>query len=226
MIQGIIFDLDGTLVDTLQDLADTMNRLLLRDGYPVHPVEDYRYYVGRGILNTIRAALPAEEAGRAESYLDDFIEYYEAHCLDATRPYEGILELLEDLRAHGYAMAVVTNKNEALARRIVGALIPGFPLDLVRGARPGCPLKPDPQGALETAAALGLDPREIAMAGDSGVDMETACRAGFFPCGVLWGFRDREELERGGARFFASHPREIGDLAGREVLFDFPPENY
>jgi len=226
MIRGVIFDLDGTLVDTLEDLAGTMNHLLRRDGYPVHPVEDYRYFVGRGILNTIREALPEAEAGRAESYLDDFTAFYEGHCLDATRPYEGIPELLEDLRTDGYALAVVTNKNEALARRIVGALFPGFPLELVRGARPGCPLKPDPRGALETVTALGLKPREIVMAGDSGVDMETACGAGFFPCGVLWGYRAREELAGAGAQFFADHPREVGEFVRSKDPFDFPPENY
>ncbi len=225
MIRGIIFDLDGTLVDTLADLAAAMNRLLRRDGYPVHPVEDYRYFVGRGILNTIRSALPEEEKNRAESYLDEFTAYYETHCLDATRPYPGIPELLEDLWAEGCAAAVVTNKNENLARRIVEVLLPRFPLNFVRGARPGCPMKPDPRSVLETAAALGLKPGEIIMAGDSGIDMETARRAGVFPCGVLWGFRDKEELAEAGGRFFASRPREVGDLVKGRYPFDFPREN-
>lgn len=226
MIRGVIFDLDGTLVDTLEDLAGTMNYLLRRDGYPVHPVEKYRYFVGRGILNAIRAALPPEETVRAQSYLNDFIEYYEEHCLDTTRPYDGIPELLEDLRTSGCAVAVVTNKSEPQARRIVKTLLPGFDPDLVRGARPGVPLKPDPLGALETAAAMKLDPTQLILAGDSGVDMETARGGGFFPCGVLWGFRSREELEGAGARFLASRPREIGELIRREDLFDFPRENY
>ena len=226
MIRGVIFDLDGTLVDTLEDLAGTMNYLLSRDGYPVHPAEKYRYFVGRGILNAIRAALPPAEAGRAESYLKDFIEYYEEHCLDTTRLYEGIAELLEDLKTCGCALAVVTNKSEPLARRIVEALLPDFNLNLVRGARPDTPPKPDPLGALATPAAPGLEPPQIVLAGDSGVDMETASRAGFYPCGVLWGFRDRDELETAGARSLVNQPREIGDLVRRKDLFEFSRKSY
>jgi len=208
---AVIFDLDGTLADTLTDIAAAMNRVLRAHGLPEHDPASYKLMIGCGLRNLVREALPPERrddetvaACHAEMMAD-----YGRHCLDTTCPYDGVPELLAHLADEDVAMAVLSNKADELTQRIVAAL---FGLDTfaqVVGRRPDLPPKPDPTTALLIASRLGAAPQRIAYLGDSGVDMRTAGAAGMIAIGVSWGFRDRDELQAGGARFILDHPLEL-----------------
>ena len=214
MSRAVIFDFDGTLADTLTDLAASMNRLLALEGHPEHPVDAYKMFVGSGILNMIRAALPEGAEAGAEALKEPFVDHYKEHCLVRTALYPGVAELLGELEKRKIPAAVLTNKAEPLAVRMAEALFPPYLRTNLRGARPGVPLKPEPSSALAMAERLGVDPGEILLVGDSRMDMETAVNAGMTGCGVLWGVRSREELERAGAQDIVSHPRQILPLLG------------
>ncbi len=208
---AVIFDLDGTLVDTLEDIGDAMNRVLAAEGAPRHTYEEYRYLVGRGLWNLAEQALPAErrdEAMVAQCFAA-MIADYSAHSLIRTRPYEGVPELLRALREVGLPLAVFSNKSHDLTLRIVEALLDPAHFVEVRGAVPGVPLKPDPAVALEIAADLGVAPALVAYVGDSNVDMQTAVAAGMPAVGVSWGFRPAEELRGHGATVIIDRPRDL-----------------
>lgn len=208
---GVIFDLDGTLLDTLDDLADSMNSVLDQDGLPTHPTSAYRQFVGNGALMLVRRALP--ENRRGEQEIEDkasrFRAEYAMRWKAKTRPYDGIPELLNALALRRLKLAVLTNKPDDFANDCVTQLLSAWLFDVVRGQKQGSPLKPDPASALETAKALGLRPAEILYLGDSGTDMETAARAGMFPVGALWGFRDEAELSARGAVAVISKPMDL-----------------
>jgi phosphoglycolate phosphatase len=208
---GILFDLDGTLLDTLQDLADSTNRCLARLGLPGHPVQDYRFYVGEGLGNLARRTLPAERQDPAtiQALQELFSRDYGEHWADKTRPYEGIAGLLDELSSRGVPMAVLSNKPHAFAVDMVEHFLGSWKFAAVFGARDSHPRKPDPAAALEAGAAMGLAPSRVLYAGDSRTDMETARNAGMFAVGVLWGFRPRAELEEGGAQALVSRPEEL-----------------
>jgi phosphoglycolate phosphatase len=209
--KAVIFDLDGTLVDSLEDLADAMNAVLTRNRLPPHPVAAYRYFVGDGITMLVRRALPFEVAD--EEALNRLVgemqrEYRECRTRK-TRPYPGIVEMLAALVQAGLRLAVLSNKPEEAARHLVGELLPGSGFEMVLGAVPERPRKPDPAAALEIAAALGLEPCECIYVGDSAVDIRTAAAAGMFPAGVGWGFRPAAELIAAGARMLLSEPADL-----------------
>lgn len=209
--RAAIFDLDGTLLDTLDDLAGAMNAVLTRHGFPPYPVSAYRGFVGEGIEALVRRALPRPlppEETVAERVREMRAEY-DRRCLACTRPFPGVPELLAACRKAGAALAVLTNKPEEPARRLVQALLPDEGFRAVCGARAGLPRKPDPAGAHELLDALGVPPREAFLLGDSGVDMQTAVAAGLFPAGALWGFRPAGELLAAGARLLASSPLDL-----------------
>jgi phosphoglycolate phosphatase len=208
---AVIFDLDGTLADTLDDLADAMNRVLAARGLASHTPASYKLMIGHGLRNLVHEALPPERrsAEAVAACLDEMMASYSEHCLEKTRLYEGVPELLEELRGQAVALAVLSNKADELTRRIVAALCEPGTFALVAGARPGVPLKPDPAAALLVAAALGVAPDRIAYVGDSGVDMRTASAAGMIAVGVSWGFRTSGELIEGGALVVLDHPREL-----------------
>lgn len=213
-LDAVVFDLDGTLADTLEDIADAMNRVLRRRGLPAHDYAAYRRMIGKGLRNLAAEAMPparrTDEAVGAT--LADMLADYGGNLLVKTRLHEGVAELLQALRAAQVPMAVCSNKADDLTRRIVRGLVGPGTFAAVVGARPGLPLKPDPASTLLAAEGLAAPPERIAYVGDSDVDMLTAANAGMVPVGVSWGFRTRRELVEAGARMILDRPRELLDL--------------
>jgi phosphoglycolate phosphatase len=209
--RAIIWDLDGTLLDTLDDLADSANRALASMGFPVHPVEDYRYFVGDGIDTLMRRILP--EDNPPESLVREGVVKMKAIYTDnwnvKTRPYDGINALLDRVRQDQIGMAVFSNKPDEFTRLCVSHYFEEGTFAEVRGHHPETPLKPSPIGALAISRKLGVDPADCLYVGDTATDMKTAVAAGMFPIGALWGFRDRQELLESGANLVIAAPRDI-----------------
>ena len=212
MYQTVIFDLDGTLLDTIQDLADAGNWVCRRNGWPEHSVEEFKQMVGGGIPNLVKRFSP--EGSRSSLLLActiaKFTEYYGAHNMDKTRPYDGIPELLARLGERGVAMAVYSNKADGFSREIVEHYFPGV-FQLVRGHIKGTPVKPDPAGIHALLKDLAADPARTLFVGDSDVDVYTGHNGGLPVCGVTWGFRGRQELASAGADRLVDTPQELGD---------------
>lgn len=210
-VRAALFDLDGTLTNTLEDIANAMNRSLRLHGLPEFPVNDYRYLVGDGVRKL------AERACRGRTELEDSVRqeyqaYYRTHAQVATAPYDGVTEMLQGLRERGIRLAVFSNKPHADTCRVVEHYFPGVPFEAVRGQVEGVPVKPDPAGALAIASAMSLRPEEFIYLGDTAVDMRCAVRAGMKPVGVLWGFRAAEELLEAGAQMLLEHPMHVFGL--------------
>jgi len=209
--KAVLFDLDGTLLDTLDDLADSMNSSLRRFGFPPNPVETYKYLVGDGLLNLVSRALPMGH--RDDSTIDDVIraqwEEYSRNWANKTRPYEGIPELLDALQARGMILCILSNKPHDFTRMIVQRFLANWRFAVVRGQREDTPIKPDPTGANEIALQIGVKNAEFLYLGDSNTDMRTANAAGMFAVGVLWGFRPKEELISAGAKALIERPTEL-----------------
>ncbi|MBI5602223.1 MAG: HAD family hydrolase [Deltaproteobacteria bacterium] len=210
-IEGILFDLDGTLLDTLEDLADSLNEVLAEQGFPTHPVKAYKYFVGEGVEVMIRRALPEDRRGPEvlERSLEKMTEVYTRRWRLKTRLYPGIPELLDALTTRRLKMSILSNKVDFFTQIMVADLLSAWRFDRVLGVRPGHPKKPDPAGALEIARDLQLSPAQFLYLGDTPIDMKTAVAAGMFPIGVLWGFRPAEELRSGGARLLINHPLDL-----------------
>ena len=212
--KAVLFDLDGTLLNTLDDLADSMNASLKRFGFPPNPVETYRYLVGDGLVNLVSRALPADH--RDETTVDEVIraqwEEYNRNWANKTHPYEGIPELLDDLQARGIIMCILSNKPDDFTRMIVQRFLPNWKFAAVRGQREDTPIKPDPAGANEIALQIGAKNAEFLYVGDSNTDMRTAKAAGMFAVGVLWGFRPKEELISAGAKALLARPADLLNL--------------
>lgn len=208
--QFCIFDLDGTLVNSLEDLADATNHALKLQGFPTHPVERYRQFVGDGIVLLMRRAAPELCSEQALRQLhQDFDQYYSNHCFDKTRPYEGCVQLLESLSQKGIPFAVLSNKPDQFVGDIVRKLFPGIAFTSVFGKRPGYEKKPDPAALNEMIRLQETEKQRCLYIGDSDVDVFTAHNAGVRCCGALWGFRGYQELERAGADCFASSPMDV-----------------
>ena len=207
--KAVVFDMDGTLLDTLEDLADAMNRVLAARGLPVHPVDAYRLFVGSGAKNLVLRTLPQDRADMAPGCLQDFLREYESNWQVKTRLYDGVAELLDALNARRIPMAVLTNKPQEFAELCMGAFLSDWDFALTLGQMPGVPVKPDPAGPRQVIRRLGVDPAEILYLGDTDVDMQTATGAGMFPVGVTWGFRSEEELRASGAAAILHHPLEL-----------------
>lgn len=207
-IKAAVFDLDGTLTDTLRDIAAAMNRSLRLHGLPEFPLEDYRYLVGDGAKMLAKRAV-RDRLQLAESVRQEYQAYYQEHTLDTTQPYEGIPELLAALEKMGVALCVLSNKPHADTCGVVKHFFPETPFAVVRGQVEDVPVKPDPTGALLIARELGVKPEEIVYLGDTSVDMRTAVAAGMHPVGVTWGFRTAEELRENGAELLIDHPLEL-----------------
>ncbi len=212
--EAAIFDLDGTLLDTLDDLADSANRVLRSFGLPEHPVESYRYFVGEGMVRLIERILPPGQRDQAmvTRLVEAFREDYGRNWKVRSRMYDGVPAMLDGLAGAGLKLSILSNKPDEFTRLCVRDLLPGHTFDPVFGQRPGIAKKPDPAGALEIASLLGCSPDRILYLGDTATDMETAVRAGMFAVGALWGFRTREELEQSGARVVAASPGDVLDL--------------
>lgn len=204
----IVFDLDGTLLNTIEDLAASTNYALAQCGYPAHDVDEYRYFVGNGIDKLFERALPsevrsAEEVARMRSF---FLPYYDAHNAVHTKPYAGIVELLGCLQAERVAMAVVSNKYQAATVKLIATYFPDIHFVAVLGQRQGVAKKPAPSAVNEVLSLSGTARRDALYVGDSGVDMETARNAGIESVGVTWGFRPEEELRQAGANHVVHTP--------------------
>jgi phosphoglycolate phosphatase len=209
--KAVLFDLDGTLLDTLSDIAECSNAVLRSQGHPAHPLPAYRQFVGDGVEQLARRALPethrtpAAVAACAAEISAAFLR----HGARTARPYAGIPELLDHMSGLGLRLAILTNKTEEPARLMVSQRLNRWPFALVRGAREGVPKKPDPTVALEMAGRLNIPPRQFLYLGDTAIDMQTARGAGMFGLGVLWGFRAAPELIAGGARMLVRHPADL-----------------
>lgn len=207
-MKAAVFDLDGTLADTLHDLADAVNYGLEQLGCPVHPYDSYRFFVGNGVQKLCERALPDERKADADKLLKLFTERYNAHFLDKTELYSGIRELLDTLVKNGVYLAVATNKPQDTARRIIAELLPDVPFVCVLGGCSEREKKPSPDIIFEITALLP-DGCEVFMIGDSSVDIRTAQNAGITSIGCTWGFRPLKELTEAGADLIASSPADI-----------------
>lgn len=209
-----IFDLDGTLIDSLGDLADACNAVLRARGLPEHEAQAYQYFVGDGVGKLIERMLPegARTPEVCRACREAFDVQYRRHCLDRTAPYDGIVPLLDALRERGAKTAVLSNKPDVFARHICDALFGSGRFDFVFGQREGVPNKPDPAGILALMRLAGEPASATVMAGDSGMDMAAAVNAGVYGIGVAWGFRTGAELSGAGARDIAQTPQQLQAL--------------
>jgi phosphoglycolate phosphatase len=217
-LDGVIFDLDGTLVDTLADIADALNHVLEARGLPGHGLPDYRRMIGAGVELLIERAVPASEHRHSAAIIVEYRARYAQHMLDRSTPYPGIADLLAQLRARGVPLSVLSNKPDPATRQMIATLFPEVPFVDVVGQRPGRPRKPDPSVALELAARMKVSPERCTFVGDTDFDMQTACAAGMFAVGVTWGFRDGAELLQHGARALIDRPAELLELASAAGL--------
>jgi phosphoglycolate phosphatase len=209
--RAAIFDLDGTLLDTIDDIAGAMNRVLSARGYETYGIEKYKLLVGDGIEEMVRRALAPRFLGAAEidAVIREYRREYDASWRAHSRPYPGVPELLMKLRRRGVRTAVLSNKSHPFTVAMTAELLPGCRFDVIRGAKPGVPLKPDPEPALLVAAEMGVAPAEVLFLGDTKVDMKTAVAAGMFPAGALWGFRSEAELRSNGAAALVDSPLDL-----------------
>ncbi len=213
--KAVLFDLDGTLLDTLEDLADSANAVLERRGFPTHPLEAYRFFVGDGMRNLVQRTLPS---GRAddEPFVDEVFlamkEEYSGRWDAKTKPYDGVPKLLDELDERGIGKCVVSNKPHEFTLLCVHRLLGNWTFDAIQGVTDDVPPKPDTTGALQTARTLGLSPGEFLYLGDTNTDMQTARAAGMFAVGAAWGFRPVDELRSNGAQAIAEHPTDLLDL--------------
>jgi phosphoglycolate phosphatase len=209
--KAVLFDLDGTLIDTLDDLADSANRVLAARQLPVHPVDAYRYFVGDGLLTLVRRILP--KSARREEVIRqvalDFKEDYSRNWQVKSVMYDGIADMLDGLVQAGVQLSILSNKPHEFTCACVEQMLGRWNFAPLLGARPDVPGKPDPTAALEIAVLLDLDPGQILYLGDTATDMKTACGAGMYPVGALWGFRTAQELEENGAARLISDPRQL-----------------
>ena len=209
--RAIIFDLDGTLLDTLEDIADSMNSMLSHYGFPEHDLDSYRYFVGEGVEMLVRRSLPEDklDKGFIDQCISKMKEEYGKRWANKTRPYPGIPAMLDALTRRGILMAVLSNKPEEFTKLVIASLLPQWHFHIVLGSGASYPKKPDPTAALMVAQTVKIPPQEFLFLGDSSTDMKTAVNAGMHPVGALWGFRTADELTASGAQALLEHP---GDL--------------
>ena len=213
MFQSVIFDLDGTILNTLEDLANAGNWICRQRGWPEHTVEGYRQLVGTGMRNLLRLLDPMGDSDpQLDKALAEYMDYYGQHSLEKTAPYPGIPALLAELKSRGMKLAVYSNKGDRFCAEIVEHFFPGV-FDVIRGKVDGVPVKPDPAGLQLVLDALGAERETTLYVGDSNVDMETARNGGLVSCGVTWGFRGRRELQEAGAVHLADTAEELLSLA-------------
>jgi haloacid dehalogenase superfamily, subfamily IA, variant 1 with third motif having Dx(3-4)D or Dx(3-4)E len=207
-----IFDLDGTLLDTIADLAESTNYALSKNGFPTHDTQAYRFFIGNGINKLFTRALPEEyreDDNVVMNIRKDFLAYYDANNAKYSSPYPGILELLAALQERGIILAVASNKYQQATEKLVAHYFPTIKFAKVLGQRDGIPHKPDPHIVCEILEATGIDKEHTLYIGDSGVDMQTVTNSGVEGVGVTWGFRPRTELEAHNPAYIVDEAQEI-----------------
>ena len=212
MIKLVVFDLDGTLLDTIEDLGDSVNEVLVARGYPTHSYAEYCFFIGDGMENLIKRSLPDEclnDEYLIEEVVKDYREAYTRNWNNKSRPYEGIMECLADLKSRSIISAVLSNKPHHFTEMCVESLIGSKHFEVVLGQREGVEKKPSPDGAIEICNKMKVDPSDVVFVGDTNVDILTGVAAGMTTIGVLWGFREEEELREAGANYIVSNPDEI-----------------
>ncbi|MCD4848555.1 MAG: HAD family hydrolase [Candidatus Aegiribacteria sp.] len=217
MIKGVIFDLDGTLLDTLEDIHNVVNRVLRMNDLPVKNIPEVKAAVGRGVTELVLRLFPSGELStqRVFKVASDIRETFLLHGTVLTKPYRGIEDMLDTLARRGIPLAVLTNKPQASAEKAVSVYLPDVPFRTVQGVTPGMPMKPEAEIAMKVILKLGSAPGETLMVGDSDVDMDTAKNADLIAVGVSWGFRSVELLLEHGADVIVNDPMEICDLIFR-----------
>lgn len=211
----VLFDLDGTLINSIDDLADSTNYALQQCGLPLHTVDEYKYFVGNSVDPLIRRALPEEEKENQELFdrvKKIYLSYYAAHSKDKTRPYPGISDLLSRCNKAGVLVAVVSNKPDDITADVVRYYFPQIHFAATMGPKDGIPKKPDPAGVREVLRITGIALEDALYVGDTWVDMQTAQNSGVQSCGVLWGFRTRQELVENHADFIAANAAELAEI--------------
>lgn len=209
--KAVVFDLDGTLLDTLDDLADSMNAVLTRAGFPTHPTEAYKTFVGDGMHMLAERTLPPERRTEelAAKMLAGMRAQYADHWADKTTPYDGIADMLTALLAREIKLSVLSNKDDGFTKLCVAKFLGEYDFDIIQGISDDCPPKPNPKGANKITETLGISTADILYLGDTDTDMKTANAAGMYPVGVTWGFRSGEELKANGAKTLINHPSEL-----------------
>lgn len=212
--EAVLFDLDGTLIDTVDDIGDAANRVLSNRGFPIHPISTYYQFIGEGVKVLFTRALPQEKRNKdlINTCLKEFIEDYRRNYDVKSKFYDGIPEMLNALNVRGLKLAILSNKPDPLTKDCVTSLLSNWDFDVVFGQRDSVPRKPNPQAALEIAEKLSISPSDFLYLGDTAIDMKTAVSAGMFPVGAAWGFRPVKELKENGARVIIEKPIQLLDL--------------
>lgn len=216
----VIFDLDGTLLNTIEDLGHAANYALEQNGFATHSMASYPFFVGNGVRRLMERVVPedARDNETINTLLKDFKQYYDLHNTDLTRPYDGIIDLLDELKARGVAMAVASNKYQAATTRIIGHFFGHYDFVAVEGQKEGVPVKPDPSVVFQILLQAPTPKREVLYVGDSGVDMETARRACIDSVGVTWGFRPEKELNEYHANVIVNKPGDILQIVENGII--------
>lgn len=212
MRKAVIFDLDGTLSDSIHSIKYCADRAVAPLGYGPFSTEQYKYFVGDGVVNLIKRVLAAggdTQGIHLEEALERYRELFAVDCMYQVKPYDGISELLQELKERGIRLAVLSNKPHAETVRVIETLFGKDMFDVIQGQVDGIPIKPDPAGAFRILEQLGLKPEDALYLGDTATDMQTGKGVGAFTVGVLWGFRTREELEKSHADAIITHPMEL-----------------
>ncbi len=212
--EAVVFDLDGTLVDSAADIGNAVNRVLNSNGFPTHDIPKYRLFIGDGAEIMLMRALPENNRDdqTIRRCLAEFLEdYYENFDVD-TALYDGVADLLDTLSDKSVKLSILTNKPYEIAIKFLDSILSHWEFDIVVGQKEGLPKKPDPTGAFLVSEKLMVSNQKIVYLGDSGIDMKTAVFAGMLPVGVLWGFRGKDELISNGAKYLIEKPLEINDL--------------
>ncbi len=212
--KAIIFDLDGTLINTLEDLGSIANQILEEKKFQTHPLDAYRFFVGDGSVTLIQRILPekSRDDKTIRECLDAFLELYDKRCGEKAALYDGIARMLDGITEKNIKMAILSNKPHDLTIKNVKQFLSRWKFEVVFGQREHVPKKPDPQSAFEIAELMEIEPKDFIYLGDTAVDMKTAVSAGMFPVGALWGFRDEKELQDNGAGAIVDHPVKIVEI--------------
>ena len=210
-VKLIVFDLDGTLLDSIDDIASSMNHVLEKNGFPVHPRDAYYYFVGDGARLLMERALPesSRTAAQVDALLPEFMAYYDLHKADRTKPFDGLVPALEKLQTDGVRFAVASNKPHEVMPELMRHYFPNISFAVILGHRKGHPIKPDPEIVHDILAETGISRSDVLYVGDTAVDVRTAHAAGLKMAGALWGFRTRQELTEAGADFLLEKPQSL-----------------